>query len=718
MKNALFFNLFVLTMSINAQQPSDSLTKPTVQLDEVLVSSVRVKASSPVSFSNLNKAAVAPRNLGQDIPILLGVMPAVVTTSDAGAGVGYTGLRVRGSDATRINVTINGIPLNDAESHGVWWVNMPDFVSSVESLQLQRGVGSSTQGAGAFGASLNLLTDAISVLPQAQISSSFGSFGTFKNSVQFSTGLLDHGWEINGRLSAIQSDGYIDRASSDLKSYFLQATYQKGGTLIKALTFGGHEITYQSWNGVDAQQLKDNRTYNSAGAYTDPQGNLKFYDNEVDDYKQTHYQLHWHHQMNAFWRSNLSVHYTKGAGFYEQYKEDQDFGDYGLNALAGVTETDLIRRKWLDNDFMGLIASLQYQNKGIEWIFGLGGNRYEGQHFGEVIWARYASNSEIRHRYYDNFSKKRELNAYTKATYPINKSISVFMDLQYRVLGYQAQPEDIQHKIDDHFQFFNPKFGATYRINAAQSLYASFGRAHREPNRTDYENGNPKPEQLNDYEIGWRFNREKFQSSLNVYYMHYKDQLVLTGALDAVGAPIRANVGNSYRLGLEWDAQFSFGPRWRWLPNFALSQNRNLDYRFRRDGVLQNLGATEIAFSPSLVAGQQLFYSPVESLSFGLISKHVGSQYMGNIDAKSSKLAAYTLHDLSVSYWLKPKKIFEKIEFNLLINNILNQEYISNGYFYTYDDTWSNHNNIKTIEGAGYYPQAGRHFLAGLVARF
>ncbi|KKL22570.1 hypothetical protein LCGC14_2434130, partial [marine sediment metagenome] len=423
--------LFGLSMGVSAQnQQTDSLEGTKVVLDEVFVQAVRVTKASPVTFSNLEKDEIAPRNLGQDIPVLLNFLPAVVTTSNAGAGIGYTGIRVRGSDATRVNVTINGIPYNDSESHGTFWVNMPDFASSTESLQLQRGVGTSTNGAGAFGASLNLLTDAISEEPFAQISSSIGSFKTLRNNIKFSTGILNDHVEISGRFSKIKSDGYVDRAASDLKSYFLQAAYKAESTLIKALLFGGHEVTYQSWEGISADQLISDRTYNPSGEYTDEDGIERFYDNEVDNYKQDHAQLLWNEQLSDVWSTNMALHFTHGRGYFEEYEEDEAFSNYGFDPFIingeTVNTTDLIQRRWLDNDFYGAVFSANYSKDNLGLIFGGGVNRYEGAHFGEVIWARFASDSEIRDRFYDDDSEKNDFNFYAKVDYGVTDKLSLY----------------------------------------------------------------------------------------------------------------------------------------------------------------------------------------------------------------------------------------------------------------------------------------------------
>ncbi|MBA4276520.1 TonB-dependent receptor [Flavobacterium sp.] len=712
----LFFLFSLVSFSQEKQQDTTKVN----QLDEVLVSAVRVTSKTPVSFSNLDKKEIKPRNLGQDIPVLMNYLPSVVTTSDAGNGVGYTGIRVRGSDATRVNVTINGIPYNDSESHGTYWVNMPDFASSVESLQLQRGVGTSTNGAGAFGASLNMLTDSYSDKASGEISSSYGSFNTFKNTLKFTTGLMNNHFEIAGRLSALQSDGYIDRAKSDLKSYFLQGTYVGKTTLIKALAFGGTEKTYQAWYGVDAATMESDRTFNPAGMFTDEFGNLRFYDNQTDNYQQDHYQLHWNEKIATNWSTNLAFHYTKGKGYYEEYKEDQDFADYGLAPIVAdpvVNATDIVRQKWLDNDFYGTTFSANYKADNLDVILGGGWNKYEGDHFGKVIWARFASQSELGDHYYDDFSTKTDGSIYAKANYKVSDTWSLFGDLQLRSVTYKANSAETG-LVDDTFNFFNPKAGATYKLNNSNSLYFSYARANREPNRTDYESGSPKPEKLNDFELGWRYLSDKIKLNANGYFMKYQDQLVLTGELNDVGEPIRTNSGDSYRVGIELDATFQLSEKWVLQPNVTLSQNKNKEFYFTRDGVLQNLGDTNIAYSPNIVAGNRLAFMPVNHFQISLYSKFVGEQYMANIDSDGSKLESYFVNDLNVSYEFKPKTIFKSILVSALVNNIFDLKYVSNGYFYTYDDDYSNPPAITTIEGAGYYPQSGINFLVGLSLKF
>ncbi|WP_228027983.1 TonB-dependent receptor [Costertonia aggregata] len=704
-------------MAAQAQQQTDSLEGKKVVLDEVLVSAVRVTKQSPVTFSNLTKEEIKPRNLGQDIPILMNFLPSVVTTSNAGAGIGYTGIRVRGSDATRVNVTINGIPYNDAESHGTFWVNMPDFASSTESLQLQRGVGTSTNGAGAFGASLNILTDAVSDEAYAQISSSLGSFNTLRNNIKFSTGLLNDHIEISGRLSRISSDGYVDRASSKLDSYFLQGAYKDDNTLIKALLFGGHEITYQSWFGIDAATLERDRTFNPAGIYTDENGETQFHENQVDNYKQDHAQLLWNEKINERWSTNIALHYTRGRGFFEEFREDDSFATYGIIPITvngeAVNTTDIIRRRWLDNDFYGTVFSANYVKDKLNFIVGGGWNTYKGDHFGEVIWARFSNNLDIRDRYYEDNSVKTDFNIYTKANYQLNKKWSLYGDLQYRTVGYEANGEETG-LVDETYDFFNPKAGLTFDLNQNHNFYFSYAVANREPNRNDFENGNPKPERLNDFELGWRYVSPDVQINTNLYYMAYKDQLVLTGELNDVGAPLRENIGDSYRFGLEVDANVQLGDKFQLQPNVALSTNKNKDFFIERDGLLRNLGDTNISFSPNIVAGNRFTFIPTQQLQLSLFSKFVGEQYLSNTDTESSKLDSYFTTDFNVTYEIKTNKILKSIVLSGLVNNIFDELYVSDGY--TFLDDFSTPGN--SFEVQGFYPQAGINFLMGATLNF
>ena len=710
MKNLLLFlTLFVLPVSINAQEKKQDTTK-VEQLEEAIVKAVRVKANAPVTHSNLTKKEIAKRNLGQDIPMLLNFLPSVVSASDAGAGVGYTYLRVRGSDATRVNVTINGIPYNDAESQGTFWVNLGDFASSTQSLQLQRGVGTSTNGSGAFGASLNLLTDGISDKAFAEISNSFGSFGTRKHTVKLSTGLINNHIEVVGRLSNIYSDGYVERAFTNLKSYFLQASYIDDNTLIKALTFGGTEQTYQSWFGLTADELKENRRQNP---YT--------YENETDNYEQNHYQLHWNQRFGDFWSTNLGLNLTKGEGYFEQFKVEESAEDFNNLIEDG---SDVIVQRWLDNDFYVANFNVNYKKDDVDIISGVSYSNYKGDHFGEVIWAQqFSAQASIRDRYYFSDATKIDFSVFSKATFDLNSKWNAYIDLQGRFVTYETvglTSDRAAINIDRSFSFFNPKLGLTYLVNANNSIYASYGRANREPNRDDFEDNTAViPEKLNDFELGWRFKNKNIQLNTNLYYMAYKNQLVLTGAIDDVGSRVRANSDKSYRLGIEIDATVKLSSKFSLQSNVAFSDNKNIDFITLVDGELRNLDNTNLSFSPSVIAGNALTYKPIKNLQLSLLSKYVGEQYMGNIDLESSKLDSYFVNDINLIYEIESTKVFKSIVLTALVNNVFNTEYIANGYVGSFDFTDSTSpTGTRTGNYTGYYPQATLNFLLGATLRF
>ncbi len=718
MKKGLYF-LILLSINIYSQQVTDTIQGTKQILDEVVVQSIRVNNTSPITHSNVYKKELSTRNLGQDLPVLLNYLPSVVTTSDAGAGIGYTGIRIRGVSAQSTNITINGIPFNDPESHGTFWVNLPDFTSSVESLQVQRGVGTSTNGSGAFGASINILTDAISETPYAEISNSVGSYNTLKHTVKFSTGKLNQSFELSGRLSKIDSDGYIDRAFSDLKSYFLQGTYSKGNTLIKALSFGGHEKTYQSWYGLSKEQLLENRRQNP---YT--------YENEIDNYKQDHYQFHWNQKLNQNWSTNLGLNYTYGRGYFEQYREDDSVGTYGGILISDIDSdgnetgtTDLIRRRWLDNDFYVINASAKYTGNRLDMIFNSSYSTYSGDHFGEIVWARnFSKDSSIRDRYYDGNGKKTDFSVFAKASYDLSDELELYGDVQFRNVTYKTSgitSDLVNMLIDESFGFFNPKFGLSYKIRPNSILYGSYSRANREPSRSDYEaNENIRPEQLNDFEIGWRYKKNGLRFNLNTYYMLYNEQLVLTGELDDVGSPIRTNSGSSYRIGIESELELKLSSNLSLRNNFTLSSNKNKKILSKFNGSVFDFGKTNISFSPNLISSNSLIFSPNNNLMISFLSKYVGKQYMGNTDAVNSILDSYFVNDINFSYKIISNLVFDEIIFSGLVNNVFNNEYVSNGYYYTYDDTWSSPGQVTTLDGAGYYPQATRNFLLGLTLKF
>ncbi|WP_055434729.1 TonB-dependent receptor [Lacinutrix algicola] len=702
-KTTLFLAFTVLALNSFAQEIKQDSTKIET-LDEVLVSAVRVKADAPVTHSNLTKNQIAKRNLGQDIPILLNYLPNVVSSSDAGAGIGYTYMSVRGSDASRVNVTVNGIPYNDAESQGTFWVNMGDFASSTESLQLQRGVGTSTNGSGAFGASLNILTDAVSEESGGEISNSFGSYGTRKHNVKFTTGKVNEHFEFAGRLSNIHSDGYIDRASTDLKSYFLQGSYTDENTLIKALAFGGKEETYQAWDGISAEQLEENRRQNPLT-----------YDNEVDNYQQDHYQLHWNEKLNNNWSTNVGLNYTRGKGYFEQFKDDRDAEDYNNLIEDG---SDVIVRRWLDNHFYVGNFNATYRKDRLEIISGVSYSDYENDHYGELIWgSELADDTNIRDHYYDGKSTKSDLNVFSKVSFGLTEKLKAFVDIQGRFVNYKTNgltSKRVPLNVDENFSFFNPKLGLTYRLNNENSFYTSFARANREPNRDDFKAGVNTHESLNDYELGWRLMQENFKLSTNIYLMDYQNQLVLTGEIDDTGDALRGTSGNSYRLGLEIDADIRLSNNFSVRPNISISKNENVDYVTNRDDAIQELGNTNIANSPNTVAGNALVYHPSERFQVAFLSKFVGEQYLSNTDTEVSKLDSYFTSDLNVMYEFKMESVFKSIVLTALVNNIFDKEYVDRGYIYL--DTWSTPGETQEIQG--YYPQATRNFLVGATLKF
>tara|TARA_B100000424_G_scaffold68927_1_gene51123 strand:- start:1033 stop:3153 length:2121 start_codon:yes stop_codon:yes gene_type:complete len=705
MKN-IFFLLFIFCFTINAQQIATD-TLETQNLEEVIVSSVRAKENLPIAFNNISKAELSKRNLGQDIPILLNFLPNVVTTSDAGAGIGYTGIRIRGINSQSTNVTINGIPYNDAESLGTFWVDLPDFSSSVENLQVQRGIGTSVNGSSAFGASINILTDKIAEKSFFESSNTVGSFNTIKNNFKFSTGLLNNAFEFSGRLSKIDSDGYIDRASSNLKSYFLQFSYKKNKTLLKFLNFGGHEITYQAWNGIDLLTLENNRTYNPSGLYFDLDGNEKFHENEVDNYKQDHFQFHWTQSISNNLTSSLALNLTNGRGFYEQYNENGN--------------EDYITRKWLDNQFFVFNYNLNYTTANNNLTFGSTYSEYDGDHFGETIWAQNSGNIQFTDLFYNGNGLKKDFSNFIKTVYQLSDGLSIYADFQLRKIDYvtTGSTSNVDElAVDKSYSFFNPKAGFNYNFNNENKAYFSVSRAYREPTRSDFENNlDIQPEELIDYELGWQFNNKNLIFSTNFYFMNYKNQLVLTGALDDVGTPVRENSGKSFRKGVEFESVYSLNKKFVFSGNLSLSKNKNIDYKSNFDGQVINLGDTDISFSPELISSLNVSYTPKQNLNINLLYKYVGEQFLSNTESSVSKLDSYMTTDINIIYKFESPKYFSEVIITAMINNIFNKKYVANGYYYTYDDTWSVPGAVTTIEGTGYYPQAIRNFLFGVVLR-
>lgn len=710
--------------------------------DEVMVEATRAKENSATTFTNVSKEDIEALNLGQDLPILLQQTPSVVTTSDAGAGVGYTGLRIRGSDGTRINVTVNGIPINDAESHGVFWVNMPDLASSTESIQIQRGVGTSTNGAAAFGASINMQTTTLKEKAYGELANSFGSFNTRKHTVQFGSGLIDNKFAFDGRLSQIKSDGFIDRASSDLQSYYLSGAYYGEKTILKAIMFGGNEKTYQSWYGTPESRVNNDREGMLAHAanegYSQSQidnllnsgrsYNFYQYDNQVDNYSQDHYQLLIAHEFNKKLSANLNFHYTRGEGYYEEFRADNDFADYGLNSpIIGndtINSTDLIRRRWLDNHFGGLTYSLNYaaSNK-LNLTLGGGYNLYEGDHFGEIIWSEIAANTSIRERYYDNVGKKLDFNSYLKADYAITENLTAFADLQVRAIDYSTNGNDNDLRIidvEEAFLFFNPKAGINYRFNSITSAYVSYSVSNREPVRNDFIDApvgeKPEHEQLNNLEFGVQVNDKDYFFHANIFHMDYKNQLVLTGELNDVGSTVRQNVENSYRAGIELSAGITISKKLSLSGNMTMSRNKIAefdDYFYdyvSGETIITRIEDADISFSPDFIAASTIEYRPIKNMKVSLLTKHVGQQFLDNTQSNDKKIDAYLVNDIRLNYVVKDV-LFKEMNFTLLINNAFDELYSSNGYTYSYGVG-------EVITENFFYPQAGTNFLAGVTLKF
>lgn len=735
-------------LTLDADQTLNFNLVPSAFLaDEVIVRATRANEKSATTYKNLSKAEIQENNFGQDLPFLLNNTPGVVVTSDAGAGVGYTGIRIRGSDASRINVTVNGIPYNDSESQGIFWVNMPDFASSVENIQIQRGVGTSTNGAGAFGGSLNIQTSAPSENAYAELNNSYGSFNTLKNTVKVGTGLIDNKWSFDGRLSRIKSDGFIDRASSDLKSYFLSGAYYGKNELLRINVFSGTEKTYQAWNGIPEARLKGdvqgmldfaekeelkqqeidhllnsgNRTYNP---FT--------YKDQTDNYTQNHYQALYAKQFSDKFSFNGALHYTDGKGYFEEFKLAKKFKDYNLPDVIvdGVLQkrTDLVRRRWLDNNFYGLTYAFNYTPQS-NLNFTLGGayNEYRGKHFGQIIWSQYPTTNNTDH-YYDGKGNKDDFNTYFKVNYSPVDQLSLFADLQYRRVSYDITGTDKNIRTLDYhnnYNFFNPKVGATYFLNTLSNLYASFSVANKEPNRDDFTNLKlgvpaPKAERLHNVEAGYRFKDNKLNAGVNVYGMFYKDQMIFTGEINEYSDAYRQNVDKSYRIGVELDASYVLTSKFALNANAAFSRNKIKNYvdyitQYEDDGSTTILTHTyadpDISFSPAAVVSGELVYKPFKGFAAAWQSKYISKQYMDNTQNENRKLNAYWVNNARLGYDFQLKGI-KNINVGLLVNNILDKKYESNGYTYS-----SAYNGNITTQNF-YFAQAGTNVLLSLNLKF
>lgn len=708
------------TISVNRNRDTEitvNLIPETFLNENVLVEASRVDERNPVTYSNISREEIEDKNLGQDIPYLINMSPSVVSTSDAGAGIGYTSVRIRGVDQARINVTMNGIPVNDSESHGVFWVNMPNLAANLDNIQIQRGVGTSANGPAAFGASMHLQTQTLRQDPYGIVNSSAGSFNTFNNNVSLGTGLLSNGWAFDGSLSKITSDGYIDRAFSDLNSFSLSGTRHSERSLLKLNVFSGREQTYQAWDGVPQDSLETNRTYNP---FT--------YENQTDNYGQDHYQAHYSFQLTSMWNINTALHYTRGEGYYEQFRGNESLAhpDYGVDFPESEEEEDgLIRRRWLDNHFYGATFSSDYQaNERLDFTVGGGYNIYDGDHFGEIIWARNPVDTDIRERYYDNNGFKKDFNIYAKGTYGITNRLSLMGDIQLRTINYDLNGIGSAQEILDQshrYTFWNPKIGLVYLLDDSQRLYTSYSIGNKEPTRRDFTDADegtiPTHETLYNLEAGYRGDFEGFRFGVNYYYMDYKDQLILIGDINDVGGPVRTNVPDSYRMGIEIDGASRISNSLTWNGNVTLSRNKvgeftegilNYDTFQLEETEFQN---TNIAFSPAITWGSKFSYNR-GNVQANIQSNFVSRQYLDNTENTNRSINPYLVNNISLHYDLDVIPIAGNIRVSLMANNVLNEMYESNGYTYGFISGGEEYRENV------YYPQAGRHFLGQVSFRF
>jgi len=712
-----------------SQQIEIELEPDVILTDEIMISALIAGDKTPMSYLNLGKDEIEKKNMGQDIPYLLQLTPSFVATSDAGTGIGYTNFRIRGTDMNRINVAVNGIPLNDAESHGTWFVDLPDIASSLQNVQIQRGVGTSSNGAAAFGATINMQTNKIEPDAYAEYKTAAGSFNTFKNTVNAGTGLINNNFALDIRLSDVRSDGFIDRGSADLKSYFISGGYYSEKTIFKAVAFSGYERTYQAWNGVPSELLTTNRTYNSAGEYTDENGNTKYYENQVDDYRQDHYQLHFSHAFNPKLNLNISFHLTHGEGFYENYKEDEDLADYQIPPVTigaeRIETIDLVNRKWLDNNFYGTVFSLNKKGVKSDFVLGGGYSIYDGNHFGKVIWGQFIGNIDPNHDWYRSTGLKKDFNIFAKYNYSVTEKLNLFADLQYRNINYSIDgiDDDLRDITQQHkFHFFNPKAGVFYQLQSNQEIFLSFATANREPNRDNYVDADPNGKQpvhetLYDWELGYNLKSKTFSFSGNLYYMNYKNQLVLTGEINDVGAPVMVNVDKSYRAGIELSGGIIITPWLQWNANTTISTNKIKDFTEYVDNwdtwgqESYALGTTNLAFAPTFIGNSRFEFVFPGDVNLSFISSYVGKQFIDNTSNEDRILNAWFVNNLAADYSFRTG-LFDQITIRAMVNNLFNERYESNAWVYSY----IYEGNRYKMDG--YFPQAGTSFMIGVDFRF
>lgn len=727
----LGFENFEQNISLASDVSSTFRLIPQIYLsDEVIISAIRAGGNSPTTYGIMNEQQIEEKNTGKDLPYILQSLPSTVVTSDAGAGVGYTGIRIRGTNLTGINVTLNGVPVNDPESQAVYFVDLPDLASSLDDIQVQRGVGTSTNGAASFGASINMKSGDMRSKAYAEINSAAGSYNTFKNTVKFGSGLLKEKWTVDGRLSWINSDGYIDRAFANLFSGQLTLGYYGKKDIFKFFYIDGIEKTYQAWEGNPLDSLETNRKYNPAGKIEDNEGNIiGYYKGQTDNYRQTYYQLHYAHEFNQNLNLTSALFYTKGKGYYQSYKNNKPFYEYGwADTIIGgdtVSTTSLIEQDWLDNDFYGVNISLNY-NPGRALInIGAGLNQYSGDHFGKVIWAQVARLGEYSQDYYFNTGLKTEFNIFAKINFALTEKLNLYADLQYRLINYEISGTDealTDISQSHHYNFFNPKAGLFYQLNNQNGFYFSIAVANREPNRSvfvDSDSGQVVlPEQLIDYELGYQLEANTISVKANLFFMDYKNQLVMTGKINNVGTPILTNVPKSYRAGLELQAGLRFLKIFNFTANATFSSNKIENFVAYTDDwtnwpeqVTDTIGTSDISFSPAITAGGTLTAEAFKNFKIALNSNYVGKQYIDNTSNDSRSLSPYFVSNLNVYYSIKTKLISE-IGFILSLNNLFNAKYESNAWVYPYY-----YENVE-YELNGYYPQAEFNFMAGISLKF
>jgi iron complex outermembrane receptor protein len=693
------------------------LLAKSVMTEEVFVNATRAGEHTPMAYSTVTKEDISKNNIAQDIPYLLGYTPSLVVSSDAGTGVGYTNINIRGTDVKRINVTIDGVPVNDAESHGVWWVDLPDLASSADNIQIQRGVGTSTNGAGAFGATINFQTTNLNREPYAEVNSSYGSFNTSKNTINFGTGLINKKFAIDARLSKIWSDGYIDRAFSDLKSFYISGTMYGETSILKLMIFSGVEHTYQAWDGVPKDSLATHRTYN-----------IHNYKNETDNYWQDNYQLHYSKEISSNISANAALHYTHGQGYYENLIQNSKFSSFNLpNAIFNtdtITSSDFITQRWLRNDFYGFTYSLNYRKDKISTIIGGGWNQYLGNHFGDIIWAKTVTYNNDSYRWYQGTGNKKDLNTFLKINYSLTNKLNLYADLQFRNINYSIGgfDENLKDVTQNHkYNFFNPKAGFTYNLDEKQKVFSSFGVSQREPDRDDFTDADPGktpvPEKLFDYEAGYEYHSSILMLKGNLYYMFYHDQLILTGKINNVGATILTNVPKSYRQGIEIETGIQILTNLNWYENLTISRNiipvfedltDNWDNSLQDKEILKN---KTISFSPSIIAGSVLDYYPFKNFHMSLNTKYVGKQYIDNTQNTERMLKAYLVQNISFLYTIK-SKIFKEITCQFVVNNLFDKMYETNAWVYKYIEEGSLH----VMDG--YFPQAGINCMVRVGIKF